>query len=205
MKTNVITIARKILVSLSGILLAICAILPALTLAGTGSISGSGLSSSFQGLDNIKFYQMLSLGNVGLTSYLLFLLVGLVLVFMTKPICQRFGYALMGVSAIIALSTFMLTTEVYDYYSNLSSSSAYLDLSIGAIIAIIGVVFFFLGLGAYILENFLCKDEAPQPIDNKVYEVKKWKALLDDGIITEKEFALKRNEILGLSEETKAE
>lgn len=205
MKTNAIKIARKILISLSGVLLALCAILPALTLAGTGSLAGSALGTSFVGLDNVKFYQMLSMSNVGLTSYLFFLFVGLVLVFLAKPIFQRIGYALMGVSALIALSTFMLTFEVYDYYFNLSTSSTYFELGFGAILAIIGAILFFLGLGAYILENFLCKGKEPQPIDNKIYEVKKWKELLNDGIITEKEFALKRNEILDLSEDKKEE
>ena len=97
---------------------------------------------------------------------------------------------------VCAVSAIVLSGELEE--STISSES---EISIGAIVVIIAVVFLLLHYAFLIADNVLSKNNAiANPAEDiRVLRIKEWKQLFDEGIITESEYEEKRTQILQIN------
>ena len=183
----VINVLRKVFIAFAILLLGLSLILPGLSLetevVGTAAIA-------------LKFFNYVAISGVQLGTYLLCLFVGVILIFVKKTLLVSVGYALIGVSVVLSL---VGITSSLDLYNAAEEAS----LGFGTIAALVGVILYVVSLVLYFTESVFFTTPTLRGLDARIDEFKKWKSLLDEGIITEAEYEEKRVELLGINKEDK--
>ncbi len=194
MKVNILKIVRKVLFLLSVLLLGIC-----LLLDGTTTTS---LTTSSSSTANPAFSEIVILSGISVTIYLITLFLGAVINFSKNELASRIGFAMVGCSALEALIGFFNVCAAVNLASD-SSSSKTVSIGIGSILALVGVILFCCAVVLYLFEMFVSGMDNTKSTDARIMEVKKWKELLNEEIITREEFEAKRTEVLKLNQKDK--
>lgn len=120
-----------------------------------------------------------------------------------NEIAHRLGIGLhvAGMALLTGLSLYLLLQPI----ALTAADGDVIDMSMDSILILVGVVLYaiawFLVLLVHVSKRGCseCKQEALNPEEDvHVAAIMKWKKLYNEGIITEREFIDKRNEILGL-------